>query len=72
MSAPAVELLTMSKTFVQVKTAVGGTRLVEPHDSLAGRHQALAAQGMKGTAQKIFFGVKVTVSQTRLYSSQRV
>lgn len=69
-SASAIRLLSMSKRFVQVKTAVGGTRLVEAPNSLAGRHQARVAQSIEGTAQEYLFGFIVTINQTRIYSSQ--
>lgn len=57
--ARSVTISPMGETFVQIKLSARRIDLVEHHNNLAGRHQALGAQGIVDAFPAIPFNVKV-------------
>lgn len=53
-----MRVLPKDKTFILVKTPSGRTHVIEAHDNLAGKHQAMVVEGIVDAALGIFFEVK--------------
>lgn len=54
-----IRLSPMSEQFVRIKASARDIHLVDVQDTLAGRHQAMVAQGTVETVSRIFFNTKM-------------